>query len=956
VEILAVIGIVLLLLYLVTPLIVFSLLSRVSRLESDLRELRRQTDDLHTETFRPEHKLEAQTAAMAKAEAQAEPAPQTPAQRDVGEIIEKIYGKRAAAPVEEVEVHAPPPLPSQSGPTEAATSIVREQSAAAIEWLAERWMAWIGAAALLLGLGFFLKYAMDRGWIGPEVRVAMGLAFGAALYGLGVYLLRKDYRPVGQGVVGSSLGFWYLSLYAGHHWYSLISEDLMFGAMAVGAGAVLGLAIAFDAQAVAILGVLGGFLAPLLMKTGTPSPWPIFRFLLLVDAAALAGASFRRWRIAELVAFGATVLMWVVWINRVYTEPYLADVLWLLSLFFVLFVGVVVWNFFIQERPLVPDDLILVFATPAAYGFAVHELTKPLYSEWHGAMAIGLAALYAVLSLFGFRRAVDQRFLSACFLGISLSFVAAAIPLQFTGHWIPIVGAAYAAVLATIGLRWEVAPLRAGGFVVLGVIQVLLATYILDTIADPKHITPWWLQRAGWIDAPIFSGAWSFINGRSLAMLTNALALGWIAREYRRHAKPIFAWEASAFEWTLLGSLLGTAGTAVLETFAYVYSRGWPTDTFASLAAVEIAVLVAVMSFMAVRSGPRWLFDVARGFAIFLFAGLAIGCLIVAADRGHVDSLTRHPLWSNAILFNPRGAAFLASISAMFFVFNIARRRPELAGDFEQKTGWTPASQFAFLALLAGWLMIATETFAYSQVHKWNDTLTLSASTVHVAALAAAAIALTIRLGPPSSSAVAVAASVIVAMMCLGLAALTFDAAKWMREATGFGWLLPAVVNPRGLSFAAATTSLIWFARLTRHRPTLGVGGPFGSSSLYSFSATLAHLALWLAITVEVYALGLSQDWGTGKSLGVTLAWVGYGLGLFAVGLAWRWTSVRLASLVVFIATTAKVFLSDLWELAPVIRYVAFIGLGVALLSTSYFYRRFKDRLREFIANPDAKL
>ena len=163
-------------------------------------------------------------------------------------------------------------------------------------------MAWIGAAALLLGLGFFLKYAMDRGWIGPEVRVGMGLAFGAALYGLGVYLLRKDYRPVGQGVVGSSLGFWYLSLYAGHHWYSLISEEVMFGAMAVGAGAVLGLAIAFDAQVVAIIGVLGGFLAPLLMKTSTPSPWPLFRFLLLVDAAALAGASFRRWRIAELVA------------------------------------------------------------------------------------------------------------------------------------------------------------------------------------------------------------------------------------------------------------------------------------------------------------------------------------------------------------------------------------------------------------------------------------------------------------------------------------------------------------------------------------------------------------------------------------------------------------------------------------------------------------------------------
>jgi modulator of FtsH protease len=42
-------------------------------------------------------------------------------------------------------------------------------------------MAWVGAAALLTGLGFFLKYAIDRGWIGPEIRVAMGLLFAVGL-------------------------------------------------------------------------------------------------------------------------------------------------------------------------------------------------------------------------------------------------------------------------------------------------------------------------------------------------------------------------------------------------------------------------------------------------------------------------------------------------------------------------------------------------------------------------------------------------------------------------------------------------------------------------------------------------------------------------------------------------------------------------------------------------------
>jgi uncharacterized membrane protein len=199
VEILAVIGIVLLLLYLVTPLIVFSLSSRVSRLESDLRELRRQTDDLHSATFHTERLPKAQPTMTPEAQTTTDPIPVSPLpskHRDITEVLETIYAKRvadAAASIAAAEIVTPPPLPLQPGQTEPEPSIFREQSAAAVEWLAERWMAWIGAAALLLGLGFFLKYAMDRGWIGPEVRVAMGLAFGAALYGLGAYLLRKDY-------------------------------------------------------------------------------------------------------------------------------------------------------------------------------------------------------------------------------------------------------------------------------------------------------------------------------------------------------------------------------------------------------------------------------------------------------------------------------------------------------------------------------------------------------------------------------------------------------------------------------------------------------------------------------------------------------------------------------------------------------------------------------------------
>jgi uncharacterized membrane protein len=950
-EFLAILGLIVLIAYLATPFVVLSMLGRMRDLESKLRDVQRDVSSLKTSLARPEPPPILDDAATVEV-APPECVPSSGAEiTDVARRVEGSNGSREEGAAISAESIAPPPL-TTSAMTE-PTPI--QWSSAAIEWLAERWMAWVGATALLSGLGFFLKYAMDRGWIGPEIRVMMGLSFGAALFGLGAVLLKRDYRPVGQGVAGSSLGFWYLSLYAAHHWNSLIPEGAMFGGMAIGAGAVLALAAAFDAEPVAILGVLGGFLAPLLMTTSTPSPWPLFRYILVVDAAALAAASFRRWRIAELAAFGATAFLWVSWLGRVYTPLYLFDVLALLTIFFTLFIGVVVWNFFLKGRTVLPADLVLVFATPLAYGFSVYDLTKPLYSRWHGAMAIGLAAVYATLSIVGRRLKADQGLLADCLTGVALSFVAVAAPLQFTGHWIPIAWAAYAAVLVTIGLRRDVPAMRLGGFALLGLVQVLMAGYVVETLVHPHRVTPWWLQRPSWIDAPIFTGPWSFVNGRSLSMLANAVALGWIAREYRRHSGLVPAWEAGCRDWAMLGAAVGAAGGTVLETFAYVFSRSWPAETFAGLAAVIVSLFVGATALLAARFGPRWLFDVARVTALLLLVGLAMACVAAANNPGRIESLTRRPLWGSPVFFNPRGAAFVSTLLMAIFVVAIARRRPDLTSPAEQASGWTPASQFAFMALLTAWLTAATETFALAHVRHWTTTQSLAFSTLHLSALTAAAITLTARMGPFSSSAVAVVAAIALAGTSLGLAVGTFDERVWSNEATGSLWLLSAVVNPRGLAFAAAAASLIWFARVTRRLPRSSVAERRERVSLYEFSAILAHLTLWLAITVEVYALGLSQQWGTGKSLGVSIAWTAYGLGLFGVGLAWRWTSVRLASLVVFVVTTAKVFLLDVWELAPVIRYVAFIGLGVALLSTSYFYRRFKDRLREFIANPDAK-
>src|SRR5262249_10646364 len=93
------------------------------------------------------------------------------------------------------------------------------------EVLAGRWLTWVGALAVIIGVGFFFKYAIENDWIGPTGRVVIGLVVGMATFAGGAYAMLKDYKALSQGLVGAALGILYFSLFAAHGWYKLFGDD-----------------------------------------------------------------------------------------------------------------------------------------------------------------------------------------------------------------------------------------------------------------------------------------------------------------------------------------------------------------------------------------------------------------------------------------------------------------------------------------------------------------------------------------------------------------------------------------------------------------------------------------------------------------------------------------------------------------------------------------------------------
>src|SRR5262249_13713125 len=154
----------------------------------------------------------------------------------------------------------------------------------------------------------------------------------------------------------------------------------------------------------AILGLLGGFLTPVMLSTGVDAQWTLFSYILLLDAGVLGIATFRKWQPLQALAFILTLFIWIGWFGQHYVPENLTSTLILMTAFFLLFALLGVWYNVLRRQPAQPADFLLILATPIAYFIGLYAVTQKDFSALHGLMAVGLAGSYLGLGLFALAR------------------------------------------------------------------------------------------------------------------------------------------------------------------------------------------------------------------------------------------------------------------------------------------------------------------------------------------------------------------------------------------------------------------------------------------------------------------------------------------------------------------------------------------------------------------------
>ena len=316
------------------------LIVRAVNARNRIEELSRRVDELQIEIVQLKHQPPPPAAKKTAAEAMVQhfepvtPPVEVPAQAPPSVPLSRLEtspppqtGPVAPPPVAtpprpaepEIIPPMPPSLPPLVPPKPPAPKINWEQ------FMGVKGFAWLGGFALFLGVAFFVKYSFDNNLIPPQLRVAIGFLAGLGLLVGGVMMSRENFPALSQTLCATGVVILYAVTFACRSIYhfEFFGPLPTFLLMLLITTTAFLLAVRLDALVVAILGMLGGFLTPILLSTGQDNPLGLFGYIAILDAGLIFVALNKRWDFLTALAALGTVVMQIGWAEKFFeSEKY----------------------------------------------------------------------------------------------------------------------------------------------------------------------------------------------------------------------------------------------------------------------------------------------------------------------------------------------------------------------------------------------------------------------------------------------------------------------------------------------------------------------------------------------------------------------------------------------------------------------------------------------------------
>lgn len=432
-----------------------------------------------------------------------------------------------------------------------------------------KWFPRIGALAVVLGAGFGFKYAIDQGWVKPELRVILGLLLSSILIGIGDWTLKREWSSYAHAITGGGVGLLYLTLWAAVDMYQLIPPSVGFICLAGVSGLGCALALRHESQALALLAVTGGFMNPFI--TGAEMPHGLYLYVLAIDIAVVVLSFLRPWNILEKIAFVAS---WVV--LEISGGSPKASLLAATGLF--LLFGVLPYARVLLRKAQGQSDLALIPINALLFYFVVFARATGDMEPLRGPLTLGLAIFFIVGHLIVRGHEARDQVVGTSSGVLGLIFLTLWVPVQLGAELMAFGWAAEGLVLMGLALNQREVALKVGGWAVLlmsGAIQfVLLAESPATALGENFGRVVLMVLVAGTYVGAYVEHRYGSSEGRDGAVIgANLLTLFWLSAEvYAAAAGEIGVPEDQDLHFGLSGAW-GLYAAALLGVGIFIRNR-----------------------------------------------------------------------------------------------------------------------------------------------------------------------------------------------------------------------------------------------------------------------------------------------------------------------------------------------------------------------------------------------
>ncbi len=168
----------------------------------------------------------------------------------------------------------------------------------------------IGILILVLGISFFVKYAIDKNWINEPARVGIGILAGAIVLGV-AHRLKANYKAFSSVFVAGAFAVFYFTIAIAFQEYHLFSQTVAFVIMVVITIFSSFISVSYDRQELGVMTLIAGFAVPFMVRTGDGNYLVLFTYIAILNIGMLLISYYKKWNIVNVLAFAFTCILYL---------------------------------------------------------------------------------------------------------------------------------------------------------------------------------------------------------------------------------------------------------------------------------------------------------------------------------------------------------------------------------------------------------------------------------------------------------------------------------------------------------------------------------------------------------------------------------------------------------------------------------------------------------------------